>query len=110
MTRLEELRKQRHELNQQIRELEKGYPIINGKAKLDRQEYPTDKPDRYHISIKVEPIDPPEMNSPWGRKGYCWRTVANGGTREEVIKQIPEIIKDLQGLHDELVGGQDGEG
>ena len=109
MSELNELRKQRYELNRQIRELESGYPIIEGKAKLDRQEYPTDKPDRYFIALSVKTINPPEMNSPWGQKRYVWRSLANGATREEAIKQIPAFIKDLQSLYDKLTEGTENE-
>jgi len=101
MDELQQLMQQRKELDQKIRQLRKNYPVICGKAKLDKESYPTDKPDRWMIAINCKPKDPPAKGSPWAKESI-WRTIINGDNRQECAEAIPGIIKDLQTLYDSI--------
>ena len=90
---IEELKQKRKEINEQIRRLENADFFQCGNAKIDKQHYPTQKPDEYMICVKYEPV---------GGRGK-WASVARGVSKEEVINKIPEIIKDLRGLYDAIV-------
>lgn len=95
---LEELMAKRKAIDEQIRLIKGGF-TINGRAKLDKEHYPTAKPDEWFLAIKCREIDT-------GGKER-WRSVIRSTSKETVIESIPTIIKDLQALFDELKDGDD---
>ena len=94
---LEILRRQKRELEAKIRALTTELPIEYGRAKLDKEHYPTAKPDRWHIAVKVE-----RCNAPVGYDTTRYRSIINGISREEVVDALPNVISDLQGLYKKL--------
>lgn len=95
MDELQKLKKERALLDERIRLLS-GVPTYK-RCKIDRQDYPTDKPSRYFVAIKYKPID--------GREKY--QTLFSSNSREEVVEAIPSIVEELQGLY-ELARSREG--
>lgn len=98
MNELEELIRQKKELEERIRQA-RNQTISCGRAKLDVEHYPTQLPDRHYVAIMVD-------TSYLGDNRNRWRTVANGKTRDDAINQIPTIINDLQSLYNQVRGGE----
>lgn len=94
MNELEELLKQKKEIEEKIKAL-KNQGCINGVAKIDIEHYPTEKPDRHFLAIRYKTYSGNES----------WRSIYSACDRESVIKAIPGIIYDLHGLY-EKAGGQ----
>jgi hypothetical protein len=97
MTELEELQEQKKEIEQRIKELRHADKNVKcGRAKLAFMHYPGVALDHYYIGIECIPVN------------KCDRTrsahIIQGLTREDAAGQIPEVIKDLQGLYDKLKG------
>lgn len=88
---LELLKQKRKELDLQIKRLE-NKTVVYGCAKLDREQYPTQRPDRYYVAIQT-------LGTYIGRKREVWRTIVNGDTPLEAINKIPTVINDLQELY-----------
>lgn len=87
MTELERLKAERKALDERIKALS-GVPIYK-RCKID-VDYPTEKPSRYFLAVKYFPIE--------GRAKY--QTIFSAKDRESVVRAIPEIIEELQGLYD----------
>ena len=88
MTELERLKAERKALDERIKALS-GVPIYK-RCKIDVEHYPTEKPSRYFLAVKYFPIE--------GRAKY--QTIFSAKDRESVVRAIPEIIEELQGLYD----------
>lgn len=101
MTELEELIEQKKAIEQKIRLLRDGTPIVTGCAKLDREVYPTSKPDRYYVAVSVANCKD-ETNASCRSKR--WKSVSNGQSREEAISGIPEIVHGLIELYERFTG------
>lgn len=98
MSELDLLMQQKKEIEQRIREL-KNKAAQYGKAVCDVERYPTDLPDRWYIALEVD------YCNNWGtRRSPRKRSIINGLSRQEVINQIPDVIRDLQGLYDQENG------
>lgn len=88
MSELEKLKKERELIDEKIKALS-GVPVYK-RCKIDVQDYPTDKPSRYYVAIKYQPIG--------GRPKY--QTLFSSNERNEVVNAIPSIIEELQGLYE----------
>lgn len=97
---LNDLIAQKKEIEQKIKALQNSETEF-GRAKYAIEHYPTEKPDRHHISINVNSYDTPQYSF---QRKETWRSIINGKNKEEVVSQIPYIIIDLQGLYDKLTG------
>lgn len=93
MTKLEELRQQKKELELKIKQLENADFLKIGEAKIDKEHYATDKPDRYYVAIRIWL---PDSNK------WVWRSISSGEDKKAVIARLPILIGDLQKLFDEL--------
>ena len=95
---LEDLKKAKKEIEQRIRELGHQTITYHG-AKLDKEHYPTEKPDEWGIYV-------------WRRfdEDLCrrnqWQSVIRTTDRKKCIDLIPQLISDLQGLYDKLTEGE----
>ena len=87
MSELEKLKQERKLLDEKIKALS-GIPVYK-RCKIDFQDYPTDKPTRYFVAIKYQPIG--------GRAKY--QTLFSSNDRNKVIEAIPSIVEELQGLY-----------
>lgn len=94
---LEELLEKRREINAQIRELKSRGITQYGRVKIDKEHFPTAKPDEWGIYILRNMTD----TGPKER----WDSVIKSTDREEAIRAIPGLVADLQGLLRELKGG-----
>ena len=90
---LEELIRQRNELNTRIRRM-KDCANYQGCAKLDREDFPTGRPSEWYIAINTR------SDVPQTRK--IWRSIIRSRNRDTVIKAIPKVIHDLCGLYAKL--------
>lgn len=91
MSTLEELLEQKKQIEQQIR-IMRNKELIYGGAKLGTHHYP--RGDEWYIAIK----------SVVGRNlgDSRWRAIITCKTREEAIKNIDEVLRDLNGLKEIL--------
>ena len=89
---LEELLEQRREINEQIRALKATGLVRAGRVKLDKETFPTNRPDEYYVAIEMEFIR-------LGRPEKRWKRIVRDTDRQKVIENIPIIIKDLQELY-----------
>ena len=90
-TELEELLEQRRLINARIRQIQ-AENITVGRAKIGVERYPTNKPDRWYVAIKIQQQYPDKKES--------WRSIISGDTRADVASKIPDVIRDLQRLYD----------
>lgn len=95
--RLQQLMTRKRELEREIRELQCGTTTF-GKATCGRETYPTDLPDRWYVAVEATYRNGSSKDS-IGRS--VKRAIINGTSKKEVIDQIPDIIRDLQGLYDQ---------
>lgn len=96
MSELEELKKQKREIEQKIKELE-CTAVVCGCAKLDKEHYPTARPDEWAIYIKR--ILGEELERQFG-----WYSIIRSQDKEWCINQIQIVVNDLQGLLEKLKG------
>ena len=89
MTELEELIKQKREIESKIKML-RNQTTVWGMAKVDVERYSTRKPDRHFLAIRYKPLDN-------GREK--WQTIFSANNRQEVINAIPQIIENLKNLY-----------
>ena len=94
MTELEELMKQKKEIEDKIKELkEKGIVFTN--AKYGIQHYACF--DQYYVAVRVKNIE----TMP-NRERYTWKHIINRHNKEELLPVLREIIKNLTELADEM--------
>lgn len=96
---IEKLQEERRKIDERIKQLRNGSPTISGRAKLDKEVYPTQRPDRHYVAILSSHYEVRREN---GR----WRSIISANTKEDAIKQIPEVIRDLQALYDSLYNAE----
>ena len=96
MAEREEIERRKREIAQKIREAKHQETVV-GKVKIGIERYPTDLPDRYYVAIAAG-YRHGERDS-MGRS--AWRAVLNGASKEEVLKGIPGLVRDLQQLYDQ---------
>ena len=89
MNELEELIRQKKELEKRIKEL-KNQACIVGRVKIDVEHYPTRKPDRHYLAVFYRPLDN-------GREK--WQTIFSANNKQSVVDAIPSIVNDLQELY-----------
>lgn len=94
MTRIEELREQKRLIEKEIKELTNA-DIVCNRAKLKFQHYSTERSDEWIVCMKAN-------------ASKCrWFPVFYANSKSEAIAEIPKLIDDLNGLYDELKGGND---
>lgn len=91
MGELEELKKQRDELDKRIAELTDLDNRVIGCAKLGKEHYAGNKPDEYYIAVMTK-----------GLEKDRWLSVIRDADREKAIAGIPEIVKSLEALYDTM--------
>ena len=93
MTRLEELRQKRKEIDAEIKKIQNCDYRQHGNAKIDSEHYTTGREKEYKVCVIYKPVG-----------GVArWSTVIRSTNRQEAIDRIPEIIRDLRGLYDDLM-------
>ena len=98
---LEKLMLQKEEIERKIRELKNSGLVRFDTVKLDKQKWGTSA-ERWMVAVKSEEFDPYGFK----RRKETWKSIINGHSRQEVIDQIPNVIKCLQALYD--MGVNDG--
>ena len=94
---LAELRAEKRRIDQAIRNAMMADYKQYGLAKIDKEHFPTSKPDEFMISVfRQTPCD--------GRR-EGWTSIIRNNDKAEAIKCIPKVIEDLQRLYDELMEG-----
>ena len=95
MTTLEELKKQRRELDVKIKELENPNYIRCGDVRYEHRVYPTGKVDEI-IAVNR----PRKLRS----KNYSewWGNTISAQTKEELVERLRGIIKDMQMLLEKM--------
>lgn len=91
MTVLEELKKQRRELDAKIKEMEGGRYIRCGSVRYEHRKYPT---------AKIEEIV--AVNKPRELRGHSysewWNNVISAPTKTELMEKLQGTIADMQQL------------
>lgn len=95
MTTLEELKKQRRELDAKIKEIENPNYIRCGDVRYEHRVYPTGKVDEI-IAVNR----PRKLRS----KNYSewWGNTISAQTKEELVERLRGIIKDMQKLLEKM--------
>lgn len=91
MGELEELKKQRDELDKRIAELTDLDNRVIGCVKLGKEHYAGNKPDEYYIAVMTK-----------GLEKDRWLSVIRDADREKAIAGIREIVKSLEALYDTM--------
>ena len=92
MTELEELKRQKREIEEQIKRI-MNQTVRHGHAKLELKRYPTCKPDDWRICIAEIRQDSETVR--------FWPVIWSND-RNKAIKSLDVIIDDLQGLREKL--------
>lgn len=95
MSTIEELKQKRKELDAEIKRLLNEDFCQVGKCKLDKEHYPTSKPDEYYVAVQITLPDSGKL---------IWRSVARSTDKQECIEMIPGIVENLSGLYKALKG------
>lgn len=90
MNELDLLIQQKKDIEKRIKELRNSASVI-GSAKIDVEHYATGKPDRHYLAIFYKPL---------GDGRPKWQTIFSSNDRKEVVDEIPNIVKCLQGLYE----------
>lgn len=101
MDRLEELKAKRREIDAEIKAL-MGKAVVYEGAKLDKEHYPTCKPDEWGVYIYRR------FDEDLNRRPQ-WQSVIRSTDRQKCIGQIAGVIADLQGLLRKLDESRDTE-
>lgn len=88
MSEIEELKKQKKEIEKRIRDLE-NKNLISGKAKRDSMKFSTHRPTEYFVAVLCEPCD-------GGQARY--RRIVESRNMAELPGMLEEVITDLQAL------------
>ena len=91
---LEELKRQKRLIEEKIKQIEKQ-AYVCGRAKIGIEHYPTQKPDRHYLAINTKNYDERYVN-------WKYKSILNAYSFEDIVKEMPEIIKDLQGLYEQV--------
>lgn len=94
MTELEKLLAQRKAINERIRQIHHEGITSWGIAKIDKEHYPTQRPDEWYIAIKTIPINLDRRSQ--------WNSIICGNDRQEVINAIGSVITSLTQLQNIL--------
>ena len=95
MDKLKELKRQRKEIDEQIKQLI-GQERTVGRAKIYRQHYPTDKPDRWSLSIKLL-----DLREEGQKDNERYFPVIASEIRGKVVNAIPLLIESLTKLYEQ---------
>lgn len=94
--KIEILKRQKKQIEEEIKRL-KGVDLIEGRAKVSKDHYPTQKPDEWRVSI--EQIFNIDKRYP-AKERYS--TIVRANRRSDLIEPIGKIIKDLSSLKSKL--------
>lgn len=98
---LEELMKQKKEIEAKIRAIKTGDHIKVGRVTFDKCHFPTDRQDEYYISVNVIPPEGYGASKYYLQNGFNTKIVRSY-TREDAAEQLDKIIKDLTELLNKL--------
>ena len=98
MTELQELIRQRNEIENKIRALEKNKTTF-GRVMYGKQQQPSysNREATYYVALKV-----PYTHV--GKKKTHWMKIIDSEDPKDAIEQIEPLITDLQALYDNLKG------
>lgn len=97
MTLLEQLKKERREIDARIKEIEDPKYVRCGNARYEHRVYPTGKVEEI-IAVNRPRTLRGQAYSEW------WGNVINAPTKDELIKKLRGTIKDLQQLLGKMEG------
>lgn len=95
MTTLEELKKQRRELDVKIKELENPNYIRCGDVRYEHRVYPTGKVDEIIAVNRPRKLRGKNYSEWWGN-------TISAQTKEELVERLRGIIKDMQKLLEKM--------
>lgn len=98
METIEDLKRQKAEIDRRIREMQKKGVLCVGRVKIDNKlAVKTGAPVRWTVSVECEMLPETVYNI---QHPKVWRSVIMGPTRERVIEEIPALIQNLQAVYD----------
>ena len=100
MTELEELKKQKKEIEAKIRELQNNV-VTYGRAKLDYCYFPTARDNEWFVAYLTNHVDYIDNER--------YFSLVRGHDKQKVIDGIDNVIEDLKGLKEKLEGEKDHE-
>ena len=92
MTELEKLQAQKREIEEKIKALKNSDVIVVGDIKIDKEHYPTDKPDRCYIAVRG-------VRRHMHKDVEAWKSIISRDSMDELIEAIPKLISDIQELY-----------
>ena len=98
---LQKLIEQKKEIELKIKELTNNI-TKSGRMLIGVEHYPTDKPDRWYLAVQCKTTVRKTHSLAMESKSVS-RTIFNADTKEEVVKEIPAIIKELQELYEKAI-------
>lgn len=102
MSEIDQLKAQRREIDQKIKELEQAEKNARvGRAKMSYVHFSGIAPDYYAISVLCNKVTLCDNDK------TMWRTIIQGARKPEAVAQIPKVIADLQALYEQLKGEED---
>lgn len=94
---LEKLKREKEEIELKIKALEQDGIVVVENAKIDKEHFPTARPDEWFVAVKVELVKYPIVDKKDGKK-IAWRSVVRDLDRNKAIEKIDSVIKSLQEL------------
>lgn len=94
MDKLEELRRKRKEIDDEIKKIINADFYQVGNVKFDKDHYPTNRPDEFYVAVHCEIPDSGKL---------VWRSVVRNTDKQKAIDGIPDVIENLKELYDALV-------
>lgn len=93
---LEELLKQKKQIEDQIRQL-KGVDVCLRNVKIVKS---ITFKNTWQLSIHKQHLDGIEHGVPYRKPKQVWLSIADGKKKESIINIIPDIIKNLQEIYE----------
>ena len=96
---LELLIRQKHDIEERIKMLRNEGITRFGIAKIDKEHYPTSRPDEWYVAVKTIQIGIDTRS--------IWKSIIRSTDRDAVINAIESVITSLTQLQRELKGDSD---
>lgn len=93
---LEELKRARKELDKKIQDIENRHTVIEGRVKFEGIDY-WHSPSLWCVSIECDGVSPFAE-----QRKKQWRKICVKNKKDEVIDEIPKIIKNLNDLYERI--------
>lgn len=102
MSNLEELKRKRKEIDDEIKKLLNADFMQVGNVKFDKDHFPTARPDEYYVAVQSKI----HCGRNPGQEKLLWRSVIRSQNKQEVIDRIPKLVKNMKELHAALEASQ----